>query len=129
MLILLLPLLPVPPTLTDDSGRADEAQRQTNTDALWAVFDLFLAPLQDVVQEGTVMDCADGKTRLCIPIFSPWIGDHAEHAALYGIGSQCAQSVKFHPSSLVGLRGRNMSPVTILYIGKKLGSKSLERLA
>ena len=88
MLILLLALLPVPSKLSGDSGRADEAQRQTNADALRAVFDLVLAPLQEVVQEGTVTDCADGKTRLCFPILSAWIADHAEHAALHGIGSQ-----------------------------------------
>ena len=64
MPILLLALLPVPPKLTGDSGRADKAQRKTNADALRAVFDLVLAPLQQVVQESTVMDCADGKTRL-----------------------------------------------------------------
>jgi len=34
------------------------------------------------------MDCADGKTRLCFPILSAWIADHAEHAALQGIGSK-----------------------------------------
>ena len=34
------------------------------------------------------MDCADGKTRLCFPILSAWIADHAEHAALHGIGSK-----------------------------------------
>ena len=88
MPILLLALLPLPLKLTGDSGRADEAQRQTKADALRAVFDLVLAPLQEVVQEGTVMDCADGETRLCFHIFSGWIADHAEHAALHGIGSQ-----------------------------------------
>jgi len=34
------------------------------------------------------MDCADGKSRLCVPILSAWIADHAEHAALPGIGSK-----------------------------------------
>jgi len=34
------------------------------------------------------MDCADRKTRLCFPILSAWIADHAEHAALQGIGSK-----------------------------------------
>ena len=71
MPILLLALLPVPPKLTDNSGRADEALRKTNADALLAVFDLVLAPLQEVVQEGTVMDCSDGKTRLCFPFCRP----------------------------------------------------------
>ena len=88
MPILLLALLPVPPKLTGESAPADEAQRQTNADALRAVFDLVLAPLQEVVQEGREMDCADGKTRLCFPILSAWIADHAEHADLHGIGSK-----------------------------------------
>jgi len=34
------------------------------------------------------MDCPDGKIRICIPILSAWIVDHAEHAALEGIGSK-----------------------------------------
>ena len=88
MPILLLAWLPVPPKLTGDSGHADEAQRQTNPDALRAVFDLVLALLQEVVQEGTVIDCADGKTRLCFPNFSARIADHAEHAALHVIGTK-----------------------------------------
>jgi len=93
MPILLLALLPVPSKLTGDSARADEAQRKTNADALRAIFDRVLAPLQEVVQEGSVMDCPDGKTRLCFPIWSAWIADHPEHAALHGIGSKsCPKS-------------------------------------
>jgi len=88
MPILLLALLPVPPKFTGESARANEAQWQTNVDVLRAVFDLVLAPLQQVARERTVMDCADGKTRLCFPILSAWIADHAEHAALKGIGSK-----------------------------------------
>jgi len=34
------------------------------------------------------MDYADRKTRLCFPILLAWIADHAEHAALQGIGSK-----------------------------------------
>jgi len=73
---------------TSASARANEAQRKTNADTLRAVFDLVLARLQPVAQEGTVMDCADGQTRLCFPILSAWIADHAEHAALQGIRSK-----------------------------------------
>jgi len=102
MAILLLALLPVPPKLTGDSGRADEAQRKTNADALRAVFDIVFAPLQEVVQEGTVMDCADGKTRLCVPILWVWIADHAEHAALHGIGSKSCPKCKFPSKELGG---------------------------
>ena len=88
MPILLLALLPVPPKFTGESTIANEAQRQTNADGLWAVFNLVLAPLQQVARQGTVMDSGDGKTRLCFPILSAWIADHAEHAALQGIGSK-----------------------------------------
>jgi len=87
MLILVLALLPVPPKFDGQSACPNEAQRQTNAHVLRAVFDLVLVPLQQIAREGTIMDCADGKTRLCFPILSAWITDHAEHAALQGIGS------------------------------------------
>ena len=88
MPILLLALLPVPPKCTGESARANEAQQQMNADVPRTVFDLVLAPLQQVVQEGTVLDCPDSKTRLCFPILSAWIADLAEHAAFHGIGSK-----------------------------------------
>ena len=102
MPILLLALLPVPPKLTDESARANEAQRQTNVDTLRAVFDLILAPLQQIAREGTVMDCADGKRRFCFPILSAWIADHAEHAALQGIGSKSCPRCEVPPNELGG---------------------------
>jgi len=102
MPIQLLALLRVPPKLTGDSGRADKAQRKTNADALRALFDLVLAPLQEVVQEGTVMDFADGKTRLCFPILSAWIADHAERAALHGIGSKSCRKCEVRSKELAG---------------------------
>ena len=85
--ILLLVLLPMPSKFSGESGRADETQRQINADSLRAVFDLIFAPLQPVAQDGTVMDCSDGKTRLCFPILSAWIADHAENTILHGISS------------------------------------------
>jgi len=88
MPILLLALLPVPPKFTGKSAGANEAQRQPDADTQLAVFDLVLAILQPVAQEGTVMDCADGKTRLCFPILWAWIADHAEHAVWHGIGNK-----------------------------------------
>ena len=88
MPILLLALLPVPPKFMGESARADETQRQMNADSLKAVFDLIFAPLQQIVRGGTVMDCSDGKRRLCFPILSAWIADHAEHATLHGISNK-----------------------------------------
>jgi len=88
MRILLLALVPVLPKFTGKSARGNEPQPQSNADVLRAVFDRVLAPLKQVAGEGTGMDCADGKTRLCFPILSAWIADHAEHAALQGIGSK-----------------------------------------
>ena len=102
MPILLLALLPVPLKLMGDSGRADEAPRQTKADALQAVFDLILAPLQEVVQEGTMMDCADGKTRLYFPILAAWIADHAEHAVLHRIGSKLCPKCEVPSKELGG---------------------------
>ena len=71
MPILLLALLPGPPRLTDESSTADEALRLNNAEALRTVFDLVLAPLQEVVQEGMVIDCLDGKKCLCFRSFRP----------------------------------------------------------
>ena len=70
MAILLLALLPVPPKFTGESGRADEAKRQMNADVLRTGFVLVLAPFKQIVQEGTVMDCAEGKIWLSFPISS-----------------------------------------------------------
>ena len=70
MPLLLVALLPVPPKFTGESAQADQAQQQMNVDVLRTLFDLVLVPLQQVVQEGTVMDCAEGKTHLCFPILS-----------------------------------------------------------
>ena len=107
MTILLLALLPVSPKLTGESAPADEAQRHTNAHALSAVFDLVLAPLQELVQKGTVMDRADGKTRLCFPILSAEIADHAEHAALHGIGSKSCPKCEV-PSQELGENPRKI---------------------
>ena len=92
MPILLLALLPVPPKLSHELLRADEIQQQMNADARQAVFDLILALLQEIANYGAVMDSADGKTRLCLPILSACIADHAEHTILNGISSKsCPQ--------------------------------------
>jgi len=71
MPILLLALLPEPPKFTGESARANQAQRQTNADTLRAVFDLALALLQPVAQEGTVIDCANGKHAFVFPFCRP----------------------------------------------------------
>jgi len=102
MPILLLALLPLPPKFTGESARADEALSPMNADVLRTVFDLVLAPVQQVVQEGTVIDCAKGKTCLCFPILSAWITDHAEHVSLNGIGSKSFQKCEVPYKELVG---------------------------
>jgi len=84
----LLVFLLVLAKLSRKSAPPDEAQGQRNADVLQPVFDLGLAPLQQVVQEERVMDCAEGKTRLCFLILSAWITDHAEPAALHRICSK-----------------------------------------
>ena len=107
MPILLLALLPVPPKLSHESVRADEIQRQMNADALQAVFDLILAPLQEIAKDGAVMDCADGKPRLCFPILSAWIADHAEHTILNGISSNSCPQCEV-PATELGQGPRNI---------------------
>ena len=87
---------------TGESARTDEAHQQINADVLRTVFDLALAPLQQGVQEGTVMDCADGKTRICCPILSAWIADHVKHAALHGIGSKSCPKYEVLCKALCG---------------------------
>ena len=127
MPILLLALLPVPPKFTGESARANEAQWQTNADVLRAVFDLILAPLQQVAREGTVMDCTDCKTHLCFPILSAWIADHAEHAALQGIGSKSCPKCEV-PCEELGGDPRRMYETRdyILYREKALSHEPAE---
>jgi len=80
MPILLPALHPVPPKFIGESACTDEAQLQMIADVLRTVLNHVLAPLQPVVQEGTVMDFADGKICLGFPIWPAWIADHAQHA-------------------------------------------------
>ena len=107
MSILLVALLPVPPKLSHESVCADEIQRQMDPDALQAVFDLILAPLQEITNNGVVMDCTDGKTRLCFPILSTWIADHAEHTILNGISSESCPQCEV-PATKLGQDLRNI---------------------
>ena len=92
MPILLLALLPVPPKLSHESASADKIQQQMNADALQVLFDLILAVLQEIANDDAVMDCADGKMRLCFPSLSAWIADHTEPTILNGISNKsCPQ--------------------------------------
>jgi len=110
MSVLLVALLPVQPKLTGKSSRADETQRQINADSLRAVFDLVLARLHYVSHEGMVMDCADGKTRLCFPILLAWIADHAEHTTFHGIGRKSCPKCEV-PCNEVGANPRDVYEV------------------
>ena len=107
MPILLLALLPVPPKLSHESVGANKIQWQMNADALQAVFDLILAPLQEIAINGAVIDCADGKTRLCFPLLFTWIADHSEHTILNQISSKlCSQCEA--PATQLGQDPRNI---------------------
>jgi len=87
---------------TGESAFTNKAHQQMNADVLWTVFDLVLTPLHQVVQEGTVQDCADSKPGHCVPILSAWIADHAEYAALHGIGSKLCLKCKVPCKELGG---------------------------
>ena len=107
MPILLLALLPVQPKLSHESVHADPIQRRVGADALHAVFDFILALLQEIANPGAVMDCTFEKTRLCCPISSAWIADHAEHTILNGIsGKSCPQCEV--PATELGQDPRNI---------------------
>ena len=88
MEFLLLALLLVPPKFAGELACANEAQQQMNADVQQTLFHLVLGPLPQIVQKRTVIDYADGKRPLCFPLLSAQIADHAEHAALHGIGSK-----------------------------------------
>ena len=107
MPILLLAVLPVPRKLSHESVSTNEIQQQMNADALQAVFDPILALLQEIPKDGAVMDCADGKTRLCFPILSIWIVDHAEHTILNGINSNSCPQCEV-PATELGQGPRNI---------------------
>ena len=78
-----------------------------NADALQAVFDLILAPLQEIANDGAMMDCADGKTRLCFPILSACIANHAEHTILNGTSSKSCPHYEV-PATELGQDPRNI---------------------
>jgi len=86
MAVLLLALLPIPPKLSK-SSKADQHQRKINADTLRDIFELILAPLQDLAHDGVPIDCADGQVRRWFPILAAWIADHMENIALHGIKS------------------------------------------
>jgi len=88
MSVQLVEFLHVLPKLTGESIQANETQRQINEDSLQPVFELGLALLHYISHEGMVMPYADGKTRLCFPIVSAWIADHAELKTLHRIVSK-----------------------------------------
>jgi len=73
------------------------------------------------------MNCKDGKTRLCFPILSAWIADHAEHAALQGIGSKSCPKCEVRCEELGGdLRRMYESRDYILYREKALTHEPAE---
>ena len=54
-----------------ESVCADKIQRQMNADGLQAVFDLILAPLQEIAKDGAMMDCVMEKPTDVIQSYTP----------------------------------------------------------
>ena len=105
MAVLLLALLPVPPKLSK-SSKADQRQRKINADTLQDVFELIIAPLQDVAHVGIPIDCVDGKVRLWFPILSAWIADHMENVALHVLKTNACPKCEV-PTNKLGTNTRS----------------------
>ena len=82
MAVLLRALLPIPQKLSK-SCKADQHQREINTDTLQEVFELIFAPLQYPAHDGVPIDCADGNVQRGFPILAVWIADYMENFPLY----------------------------------------------
>jgi len=93
MAVLLLALLPIPPRFSKFS-KVGQSQRKINTDTLRDVFELIIAPLQDVAHARIAIDCADGKVPQCFLILSAWIPAYMENGELHGLKTNaCPQCV------------------------------------
>lgn len=77
-----------------------------NRDALEAVFDLTLAPLQEIANDRTVMDCAAGNVRFYFLSLSARIADHSEHTVLKEISSKSCPLFEV-PATGLGQDSRN----------------------
>ena len=99
MAVLLLALLPVPRNFSK-STKADQYQRQVNTDTLQDVFEFIFAPLQHTALDGVPIDSADGKVQRCFPILSAWVADHMEIVTLHRLKSNACPTCEVHAKEL-----------------------------
>jgi Plavaka transposase len=81
--MILLALLPVAPKSKNDSS-ADSISAE-NRVTIHRILENIFESLRDPGQMGVIMDCADGKKRLCFPVLCGWIADHMEHTVLHNI--------------------------------------------
>jgi len=105
MALLLLALLPVPPKLSK-STKADQYQRQGNTDTLQGLFEFIFEHLQHTALDGVPIDCADGKVQSCCPILSEWVADHMEHVILHALKSEACPTCEV-PARELGTNIKN----------------------
>jgi hypothetical protein len=96
-LLILLKLLPVPPTLGNNSLANSALRCQIQMVLHRALGEIFQS-IRECSQEGELIGCTDGYERLCFPVLSGRIADQPEHANLQNISnSSCPRcKVEFH---------------------------------
>jgi len=105
MAVLLLALFPGPPKLSK-STKEDQYQFQVNSDTLQDIFEFLFGPQQPRVLDGVPSDCADGKVRMCFPIFSAWVADDMGNVKLHRLNSNACPTCEV-PARELGTNIKN----------------------
>ncbi|RPA84845.1 hypothetical protein BJ508DRAFT_194628, partial [Ascobolus immersus RN42] len=68
-----------------------EKYKAYKDDVLHQVLEHILAPMKSAMEEGMLMDCADGQVRIVVPKLAGWIADYQEYSKIYQINKDgCA---------------------------------------
>lgn len=101
---ILIAILPMPPK-KDDSLEKDawgkprcsltteekEKYKAYKDDVLHQVLEHILAPMKSAMEEGMLIDCADGQVRIAVPKLAGWVADYQEYSKIYQINKDgCA---------------------------------------